>query len=301
MQEARKRATKDGVGVEVPKAHDFSKIQFLWKLDPELEINVENHRNGEEIEALKFFYKHGLSIQARGITNGDMQGQNTFEYISSREKWVTRFAIVALLMEKLSDMKSIIHNIRTADQRKKSGRKRKALDSEEEQEDLDPSSAAVSPQGEDEAEEVVAAEDCSQKRTKMWTVKTNAEYGARYNQLFLYFHDITKNKESKRMLLGWEKVIGIWSDAKKSDAELRPSIGKSVSEMEEDDVAHADTCNIVSLLDADSDDDEDDDEVENSGAEQESQRPVYDAVALVGQRKKDQHALEEDSQGVKFI
>ena len=159
----------------------------------------------------------------------------------------------------------------------------------------------VSAQGEDEAEEVVAAEDCSQKRTKMWTVKTNAEYGARYNQLFLYFHDITKNKESKRMLLGWEKVIGIWSDAKKSDAELRPSIGKSVSEMEEDDVAHADTCNIVSLLDADSDDDEDDDEVENSGAEQESQRPVYDAVALVGQRKKDQHALEEDSQGVKFI
>ena len=99
------------------------------------------------------------------------------------------------------------------------------------------------------------------------------------------------------MLLGWEKVIGIWSDAKKSDAELRPSIGKSVSEMEEDDVAHADTCNIVSLLDADSDDDE----VENSGAEQESQRPVYDAVALVGQSKKDQHALEEDSQGVKFI
>ena len=25
MQEARKRATKDGVGVEVPKAHDFSR------------------------------------------------------------------------------------------------------------------------------------------------------------------------------------------------------------------------------------------------------------------------------------
>ena len=209
--------------------YPWETIEYALKCDPTVPSNITDERKN----ALYFFFKCCVGSCYRGVLNGGMEdGEGTYLYINDKRKWICAMAFAALVMDKFSDLESIVHNVKRDKQRKKE-KKRAATncDSVAESQSSSSSSAQIGDSGDDVEEDTALVDEeetkklTRQKRCKIWTEKNNHEFAKRYDELVKYFKEIAESKEEREHVYQWEIKTGICKKKQKTDAQQRPDIG----------------------------------------------------------------------------